>query len=111
MAGFARFEPLRGMALDKEGIDPIRHDVGMLEETLEETEIGRDALDPHFTECAVSQPEGLGIIVRPGVRDHLGEQAVEVGTRLETRMGVVVHPDTRARRRLENRKRATGRSR
>ncbi len=104
-------DPVGGMTFDKAGIDAIGHHIGVAKQTLQKACIGRNALDAQFAKGSVSAAHRRFVLTRRRVCDDFGEEAVEIGTRLETRVGVMIDADPRPRRRLENREGSAGRPR
>ena len=101
-------QPGPGMPLDKARIQAIGHDIGVPKQSLEKAHVGRNAFDPKFAERPVSAVQGLFVDIRTRVSDHLAQQAIEIGIRLEARIRVMIDANARPRRRLENREGSAG---
>ncbi len=101
MPGFCAANQLRDMVLDEARVNAIRDELGMLQQALQESDVGRHALDSEFAERAIGFRHHVGEVRRRRMRNELGEQRIEVRARRVARVGERIDAHARPRRRLE----------
>ena len=101
MSGIRGGDKLGDMLLDETSVEPVRGEIGMPQQVLQKSDIGRDALDPELAERAIGSRHGRGEVRRRRVRDELGQQRIEIRVGRVTGVGERVDSHAGPRRRLE----------
>ena len=94
------------MVRHETGVDTIRHDVGVLEQALQEGDVRGHTLDLELAECAIDPRHQVAKSGRRRVPDELGQQRIEMRAHRVADVSVRVDPQTGARRHLEGGERA-----
>ena len=79
VGGALRGDEFGSVVVDEAGVDAAGLKLGMLEQALQERNIGGDPFDTKLAQGAVGAGDRIGEGGRGGVADNFGEQGVEAG--------------------------------
>ena len=111
VAGLCAANQRRDIVLDEARVNTIRDELGMLQQALQKSDVGRHAFDPEFAQRAIGLRHHVGEVGRVRMRNELGEQRIEAWAGRVSGVGERIDAHARSRWRLERGDRPAGRLR